>query len=503
MENSLQQAREVVVDFKNLAFDANIATWNPSLSTALEVMTDLVLQPAEQTDRATASPPEARRNSPKRVKVGHKRSRSPKDESRAALIDGTIHHERDWLSSFPAPEVRGPPMGYEFSYEAEPTPEVEQNLLGPLDNVAAWANSVGILPMRTQGHTAIFTEGWMPTIGKELKPPAAYQMAETSFARRFLRYCYERTLNILTDPRSPPEEVHRILRFSLCFGSVRMIAERIKYKLMQPGNEPLEMWDLPSPHIGGAGHHFQREGIDNTTPPPQGFAADRNVGPFDFRGSTKVPLELYPYQVAQWLGIEGVWFDGYDLEQYLRTKGLYLDGWSAIASVEVDDDGYPTTSNDGLSSPNGASTLTNSSPQSPLSPDEVVQDFFSPSVDQVLANTSPDMDFSINAQMDLDPSGYTVGTPSKSEMNLFPALGSGAMLNSALPNQVGQPRRRRVAIDVEKLIAGKRTSTVSYVELTGALGLHRETICLGRSPGIRQDGVDKALRSIIEESFEI
>lgn len=50
-------------------------------------------------------------------------------------------------------------------------------------------------------------------------------------------------------------------------------------------------------------------------------------------------------QTAAWLGLEGEWFDPNDVEQYLQSKGLYLDGQSSLAELNSDldnvDESFP------------------------------------------------------------------------------------------------------------------------------------------------------------------
>jgi hypothetical protein len=242
-----------------------------------------------------------------------------------------------------------------------------------------------------------------------------------------------------------------------------MIAERIKWKLMRSPDEPMEMWDLPVLHIGGAGLNFPREGIDSTVPPRQGFAAEHNIGPFQRRGHTTPPASVYPYQVAQWLGIDGAWFDGYDVEQYLRTKGLHLDGWSTLVTMEVDDAGRPISSNLELSSPNGASTLSYSGPQSPMAPEEVATDFFPAMIDPTLEYVPTDGDFGFDSSMDIDDPINAAIAPPKFGTDMTSITEPTTLVNGVLNNGQALSKRRQVIIDVQRLMQGKmvhRSDTV-------------------------------------------
>lgn len=500
----MQQMRSVVGDFQHLAIDSGIEAWNPTLAQSLQEAISNVNSLAESDESSSNATPTTAKQASKRVKTGRKRSHSPDHVAEAADAEFFVH-QQDWLPESLNPKMDGPPLGYEFNLDdREQNPSAEASLP---NNTQDWLNAIPQASVLPIPETATFTQSWMVPINKELTPIRSYNYAEKSFARRWHRFCYEDTYNLLTDPGTPPRHIHHILRYSLCFGSIRMIAQRIKYKLMRPANEPLEMWELPVLHVGGSGHHFRRDGVDNSKAPPQGFARDRNFGPWQ-RPTGTTPADVYPYQVAEWLGIEGVWFDGYDVEQYLRTKGLYLDGSAAIAKLEIDDAGQPVAANPGLGSPSDGTTLSYSTPDSPTSPAEANVEFLNtPSVNQVLSEMTATEVYSLDPAMDVDFPVYTTMSD-KMDLNMFPPLDDVSAVDAAISTELVPAagpavKKREVAIDVEKLIRGMFCFSFKLSTLTCYPALHSKAICLGRSPGIKREDVDVALQEVIQEAWDI
>ncbi len=118
---------------------------------------------------------------------------------------------------------------------------------------------------------------------------------------------------------------------------------RFKELLHRKAGEALENWNIPFFHIGGAGTHYPRLDQDGKPiyPPnmlsPEKALVSQDMGPHQWigRGAETPRADLRDIQaMLEAIGYGGEWFDSHDVEEYLKTKGIYLDGHSSF--VEVD-----------------------------------------------------------------------------------------------------------------------------------------------------------------------
>lgn len=203
--------------------------------------------------------------------------------------------------------------------------------------------------------------------------PMSYSFQEASFARRLMRISLETAYRLMTDPCSRREDLKRLCRFTWCFTSSSRIVDHLKGLIERTTEQNLEFWEVPALHLGGAGMHYPRVGIDAGCAPAEWWANKAPTGPpRPSQPETSVPDAIRIEQTAEWLGLEGEWFDPNDVEQYLQSKGLYLDGQSSLVELNSDtdnvDESFPG-SNDMEGS--SASSPATSSPGSlgPRNPD--------------------------------------------------------------------------------------------------------------------------------------
>ena len=437
------------------------------------------------------------------------------------------------------------PLGYTVSFEAEE--EVQKQLDPPsIIQTPDWMNRAPpphSLPPPTMAMTTMtnqfpnslpsFTDDWMTTnlpMDRSLRPIYTYSFQESTFARRLLRASYERTYFALTNPLMPKEELHRIMKFGLCFGNIKTITKKLKEILTRSAQEPLGVWEHPVLHVGGAGLHFPRDVEKMEVPPIQGWVRERNIGPFSQRNAhIKTPNESFPYQLDVFHGMEGVWFDSHDVEMYLRTKGLFLDGSSPIAEMEVEES-TPSISLEGTPRSGSMDTVSATEPislrNSPVSgTGGQVTEFFSPSVDALLSTVAAGEDLSSAAangfgfDFTLLQSTEAMDKEGVAEMDAAPIN-----LFGELPAFDGEKAaKKRVTIDVDKLLEGKlRLLFFQYQclhshspgvctkllaedraadeDLSNA-ALNQKSVCLGRAPGYRQSDVDAALDMVLQEAW--
>jgi hypothetical protein len=358
---------------------------------------------------------------------------------------------------------------------------------------------------------ASHTEEWKEWVDQPLKPIYTYNFQETSFARRLLRYSYEQTYHLLAMPSPSPkvkERIQKVLRYSLCFTNPSYIAESIRSKLLATTKQSLEHWNMPDLHIGGAGLHFPREGIDDTVKPVQGYGLRRNIGPWPLEQAHRkedMPHEDYPFDLARFAEVEGVWFDSYDVEQYLRTKGIHLDGQSSTAVVELDDLSTVSSSDVPFDSPRTGSTHSSSAPQSPPADNDQPLGFLTAGSNA--EDTLKCMDMLSRQQTTNLTGGFPMfqdGTPTDKRQYTTPPHHFSHSFNNSRPTPPTS-QKRQVVIDVDRLLEGKKKIPGAYMLILRAAHtdavLNEDSVCLGRSPGWRVETVDAAVSTILRESW--
>ena len=179
----------------------------------------------------------------------------------------------------------------------------------------------------------------LPSLPTELTPPKTFTHNETSFARRLLRHSLEAAIQLFSNPYSTREEIDRFCRFTFCYTNRPTVLSSLKRMITRTAQDNLEFWKVAVYHQGGAGLHFPRVGIDATSDTPENWAAPGPVGPvFNYKPETDRFEGVEQARVVEELGLDGEWFDSNDVEQYLKTKGVNLDGKSTIVEISEQDD---------------------------------------------------------------------------------------------------------------------------------------------------------------------
>ena len=198
--------------------------------------------------------------------------------------------------------------------------------------------------------TDVFKIPVSPQIAEEMASPSSYSFRETSFVRRLMRSSLEAAYMTMLNPR--PEDVERLCTYAFCFLHKPMLMAYFKAVMARTAGENLELWAVPLYHVGNAGLHYPRDGIDASSPVPAGWAQPAPIGPsMPRRGSTPIPDSMSSSEIVDYAGVGGEWFDSNDVEQYLRTKGLKLDAQSSwVEIIDPSEDhqgasyqGYPQT----------------------------------------------------------------------------------------------------------------------------------------------------------------
>jgi hypothetical protein len=279
---------------------------------------------------------------------------------------------------------------------------------------------------------------------------------------------------------------------------------------------------VPFFNIGGAGTHFPRRDTEGKPiyPPnmlsPEKALVSQDMGPHKTvwvgAETPRVDANDVP-SLLEAIGYGGEWFDSHDVEEYLKTKGIFLDGHSSF--VEVDPSvilprlptrGQTTNSISSSSTSPSENLLRTPSPIIPtdqnvtmaeasdlFTQQEMNEFYHSTFVTTAAPNfnlTDKDLDdFPPRTQQQLSLSqvydqqiwpwnndSWLFNNADVS--SLFPQLASTAQSPAAV---YAQP----ITLDVEKFVEN----------------LVEGAACLGRAPGFRKELVENALALSVAEGF--
>jgi len=306
-----------------------------------------------------------------------------------------------------------------------------------------------------------------------------YSFQETTFARRLHRMCLERAFRNLTNPATDPGYIKRVFRFTFTFSNRKRMLQRFQEMLKRKAGESLENWNVPFFRIGGAGTHFPRRDDEGNPiyPPNMVSPAKAFVGPQPYIEVETPRSEANINEMLENIGFGGEWFDSHDVEEYLKTKGIFLDGQSSF--VEVDRSVLPLI-RDGNRASDATMTTASSTTRSPLensvrtpSPpllSELADPFAARELSDLFASTSAPLFKDAD-----DPWADFTGTGQHYSPPEF-MTGFGDIL-------------------------GRRPSPVMFDVEAFLENMVEDSACLGRAPGFRKETIDNALMMNLQEGF--
>ena len=152
------------------------------------------------------------------------------------------------------------------------------------------------------------------------------------------RAALERGYLILSQAHLRPAAVNRIFRLPLLYSTRDQLLQKFHALLNNSKMKPLEMFNLPFVHLGGAGTHYNkgarvRNGFYIKQGPLQQQARLESADRADLGWNIDIDMKEY----------EGVWFDAQDVEGYLTEKGIRIGPQSSFAEARVDVDMIPRT----------------------------------------------------------------------------------------------------------------------------------------------------------------
>lgn len=332
-----------------------------------------------------------------------------------------------------------------------------------------------------------YSNSW---IGKELPLPSSYSHYETSFVRRLIRASLEESYKLLANSGSRPEDLHRLCTFVFCFIKAPRVLQLFQEAMARTARDNLEFWTVPFYHVGDAGLHYPRVGIDATSEPPPWWANKGAMGPFPVT-QPENPVPEGIVDILEYSGVSGEWFDSNDVVEYLGSKGLHLDINSSI--VEITDTNEAISQGSFFDS-NGMGSFANSSDLSSMATDSFYADDAFVPQDPILwsqpSSISPE---GLNTFIDTDFLENTLGDESTDL----------AILSGRIPPLLPIPSRMKRYLDVENFIKGASPKTISTTSiLTLQKALTRTTTCLGRTICFRRAAVDSALEQATTEMLD-
>ena len=506
LEKTIQDMHKTFLDFQDEVAAAGLRNWNPVLAGSLHrsaaAFTELAKNgvhesDAEGEDLATVRPEEGLEDGfgdilsnrdlrPQQAKNdSHPGQRRREPGANAGLGTDTIWgYSPTFEHLIVAPEVQDRPQDPAQSVEDAQMQNWEPSNadISSNQNIQLYQVQVPELSFYPDPPVLINAQTFfpMPSISSELPPPKTFTNTETSFARRLLRHSLEAAINLFSSPFSPQEEIDRFCRFTFCYTNRTSVLGALKQMVARTAKENLEFWQMPYYHHGGAGLHFPRVGIDATSDPPENWAEPGPIGPvFNYAPETGQFEGIERARIVEELGVDGEWFDSNDVEQYLRTKGIFLDGKSSVVEISEQDDDLPVPEL-GSGTATGYSAASPSNSHSSMSGPQSPQNDFVPSNaviygEEKLFNADPlsydDVALDIGVDklitqckknIGLPGDGTTCPTPGF-DFNLFPQM-SQSQNQRPLQTQI-QPQileqnsyftlRKKKYVDVEKLIDSK------------------------------------------------
>ena len=320
--------------------------------------------------------------------------------------------------------------------------------------------------------------------------PYTYSFQETSFHRRLHRMCLEQGYRILTAPNIDPAYVNRRYKLTFCISNRRRMVQRFQEVLKRKAGEPLENYAMPFVGVGGAGKHFpRRDELGNAIYPPNIVTPAQFFGPLmPIQPETPRPHNEESYaQLLESLGFGGEWFDSHDVEEYLKTKGLFLDGSSSFVEMDPSLINLPALTESQSSTSSGSSpgstVLTPPLPSEATDPGNINQATSSTTIDELLGYTSnlhgmPEPELKLKAYNSL---GLALAQDNMMWFERDPAF-----VQSLSVPEPANTLRRMVTIDVQRFL--QRI-------------IENSSTCLGRAPGFRKEQVDIALALSLQEAF--
>lgn len=327
--------------FNDRAIASGINRWEPQLAQDLKSTMESFIEYARCVEQESDG--EDREMAPNlSARVFEEPSAQPVMPPESAFVSSALVESQALSAENAAVEAM---LGYEATSLTIEGANVPGSQVGTEPNVGAatpdipdWIDPEGLRQYRMEvPHQDVGLELLQPPLQKSPPAPLSYSYQESSFARRLLRTTLEGAYRFLTNPNTRTEDLFSFCKHTFTWTNRKLCLQWLENALTRTARESLEYWGAPQLHIGGAGLHYPRTGFDTGCSPPAGWAANSAMGPLPYM-EPEMPVHgsLPPVNIDEAVGVDGEWFDSNDVEQYLQTKGLFLDGQSCYVELNAD-----------------------------------------------------------------------------------------------------------------------------------------------------------------------
>lgn len=495
LESTIEKMHDSFLEFNDKAIASNIDRWEPSLAEDLKLTMGRFIDHAKSMELDREMDEEAPSSEMPLSLVNIDDARDGTSLSLPSVTEQRAQPQS--LLCMNEPVLMATASGLALEYQIDQMAERTSNT-----HASVFDNSQALLTGDSGNDSWITAEpahvhpieAPFPTLNEPLPSPVTYSFQESSFSRRLLRSTVEAAVRLLTDPNSRREDIFRFCRYTFTWVTRARCLAKLKSLLAGTTRESLEIWTAPQWHLGGSGLHYPRSGLDMGSLPPPGWTAREPMGPHRaMSAETPIDPSLDINAIVKLMGIEGEWFDSNDVEQYLRAKGIFLDGQSNWAEVDLASEPNLSTTD----SPVGSSRNSSGGPQSPRNHSPALNNVLIQQVDsEYWGNENAAMFNSSDTG-----TGVSFTQSSFTQKSLNPTANFQANVFSYdVSNTTYQ---NKVYLDVENFI---RSWSHSPFLPTGSMltiwvALVNSAVCLGRTPGFRKSAIDSAYDTAIREAI--
>lgn len=318
LEAEAHRRAECFSTFYNTAIRSNLHRTEPELAALLEdTATQLLSEKTKERVR------ERSKNTPE--KAGPDRIQIP-DERMSTSTDAISPAYQDTMI-----------FGYQFSNQGNGGTAANARVQGNsrLRPTRSDHGHAGSRSYRTSLHydSPVSCQGPLQEI--QLKTNYTYSFQETSFSRRLHRYCLEHAYRLFIHPSTDPRTVYRVFRLVSCIADKRKMRPYFENLLRRGSGESLEILTLPFYTIGRAGMHYPRkDSSGKLTFPVNTRLPKRILGSLPLSVTGGLDQEQRYQEFLEVMGYGGVWLDSYDVEAYLKERGIIVDNLLSFVEVQ-------------------------------------------------------------------------------------------------------------------------------------------------------------------------
>jgi hypothetical protein len=173
-------------------------------------------------------------------------------------------------------------------------------------------------------------------VSSQYRAPYTFSIEETSFSRRLHRASLERGYHMLSHSNSTTDASQKIFQLSFIYHTRESLMSGLHATLMRDTHAPLEAFDTPFIHLGGAGTHFGKRKFHNSFVIKSGPMLQRpRLQSFQTGFDAGIELDFDTNSPEY----QGEWFDALDVEGFLEYMGFAVEKGAVFAEAKAPADG--------------------------------------------------------------------------------------------------------------------------------------------------------------------